>query len=596
MSTDLGSSRLVRRVDSATLSRAAVVPAPTGGASALRPAGRRPHPGEAAAAFLASVSVYLGVAVWMLTHNVIFPDSVSRVANAYYVLFSRDPHLPAVGFVWNPLPSVLLLPLIAVKGLFPVLTRDAFAGPIESSIFMAGAVVLVLRLLRTFGVPPRLRRVLTALFALSPLIVIYASSGLSEAMLLFFTLLTCSCLAGWLIDRRPGQLVGTGLALAGAYLTRYEAVAPACGVVLAVLVVTFLSSRGSRRQRLLLALNDVLVVLLPFVVAFAGWALSSRILVGSWFPTFTSDYGNSASVNSARGYIAGGTGTTEAAMAHYTADQLLGLEPFAVVLLILAVIVAIRRRHLAALAIPLVVGAVLAFDDLAFLVGDSYGWLRFQISVIPLTVLLAGVVLARGPQGAVASPAAPSLSAPLSNGPARGQRRRRVTSSAGVVLVTAMVAVSVPVSLFTVTDHRLAREETATLLAAVQPSRALSVDRDHLSIYKTEHRVAAQLDAMHLRDGTVLTESQYAYDIVLASHDPHQFVITSDKEFVGSLADPTDHGIRYLLVPQTAGAPFDALDEHYPGLYRNGGGIATLVRSWTSPVANSNWRLYRVDQ
>src|ERR1041385_9278526 len=33
-------------------------------------------------------------------------DAYSRVANAYYVLYSRDPHLAAIGFVWMPLPSL----------------------------------------------------------------------------------------------------------------------------------------------------------------------------------------------------------------------------------------------------------------------------------------------------------------------------------------------------------------------------------------------------------------------------------------------------------------------------------------------------------
>jgi hypothetical protein len=27
-------------------------------------------------------------------------DALSRTANAYYVLYSRDPHLAAIGFIW----------------------------------------------------------------------------------------------------------------------------------------------------------------------------------------------------------------------------------------------------------------------------------------------------------------------------------------------------------------------------------------------------------------------------------------------------------------------------------------------------------------
>ena len=37
-------------------------------------------------------------------------DAWSRITNAYYVLYSRDPHLAAIGFIWNPLPSLMAIP------------------------------------------------------------------------------------------------------------------------------------------------------------------------------------------------------------------------------------------------------------------------------------------------------------------------------------------------------------------------------------------------------------------------------------------------------------------------------------------------------
>ncbi len=39
-------------------------------------------------------------------------DALSRVANAFYVLYSRDPHLGAIGFIWNPLPSLMEMVLL----------------------------------------------------------------------------------------------------------------------------------------------------------------------------------------------------------------------------------------------------------------------------------------------------------------------------------------------------------------------------------------------------------------------------------------------------------------------------------------------------
>lgn len=546
------------------------------------PSRRRSRPGEKSIAFLGSLTAYLSLGWWFLTHGVIFPDSVSRVANASYVLYSRDPHLPAIGFVWNPLPSFLLLPVLPLKALFPVLTRAGFAGPVESAVFMAGAVVLVLRLLRILGVGPGYRWTLTALFALHPMIAVYGASGESEGMLIFFTLLTANGLAGWLADGAPGRLVGIGLALGGAYLTRYEAVAPAAAVVLLVAALSFARTAGPRRLRAQTAVNDALLAGLPFLLTFAGWALAGRVLVGSWFPTLSSTYGNSSQVGNERTYIQDATGHGLAAMTRYAAEQLLGLQPFVAVLLVLAAVVAVRRRQWAALAAPVALGAVLGFDDLAFLSGTSFGWLRFQIAVVPLGFVLAGTVLAR--------PARPARA-----GAARRSRPGRLLAAAVPIGILALVAVSLPVSALTLTDHRLAREETATVLAAVDPARATAADRQHLLVFRTEDGVADDLDALHLPEGAVLTDAASSFGIVLASADPRQFVITSDLDFAAVLARPAAHHVHFLLVPNPAAAPHDALVTAYPRLYATGAGIAALVRTWTSTSSNEDWRLYRLD-
>src|SRR5690349_4617983 len=62
--------------------------------------------------FVISFGISMTLAMYMRSLDVFFIDSLSRTANAFYVLFSRDPHLAAVGFVWNPLPSLIQLPLL----------------------------------------------------------------------------------------------------------------------------------------------------------------------------------------------------------------------------------------------------------------------------------------------------------------------------------------------------------------------------------------------------------------------------------------------------------------------------------------------------
>src|SRR5690606_5766592 len=70
-------------------------------------------------------------------------DAVSRVANAFYVLYSRDPHLGAIGFVWNPLPSLLeLLPLLAYP-IIPAIATAGLAANLLTALFAAGTSLML---------------------------------------------------------------------------------------------------------------------------------------------------------------------------------------------------------------------------------------------------------------------------------------------------------------------------------------------------------------------------------------------------------------------------------------------------------------------
>ncbi len=87
--------------------------------------------------------VYLAVAVWFWRAQLVPGDATSRIANAYYTLYSRDPHLAAIGFVWNPLPSLMLLPFLPLKALIPALTQQSLLAVLVSAAFMTGVVALV---------------------------------------------------------------------------------------------------------------------------------------------------------------------------------------------------------------------------------------------------------------------------------------------------------------------------------------------------------------------------------------------------------------------------------------------------------------------
>ncbi|WP_395725764.1 phospholipid carrier-dependent glycosyltransferase [Nakamurella sp.] len=550
--------------------------------------------------FAVSAVLYLMVAVWLVQHNVLFADAMSRVGNAYYVLYSRDPHLPAIGFVWNPLPSLLLVPFLPLKLFAPWLVSYGVLGAIESALMMAGTVALIAGCLRKLNVPRVTRLILTGLFALQPMIMLYAGSGLSEAMMLFFLALTTSCLISWVQTSAPGCLVGTGLALGLCYMTRYEAVAPAVGVAALVGIASWVRARDDRSRRLSTAVNNVALVAAPFAFAFVLWSLMAKVLVNEWLPTFSSVYGNSAQVTSGSKSIQAVTGSTWAQTLEYIGRQTFGLAPVFGLLLIATLVLAVRARSLSALVAPIVFGAVSAFSALVLLMGSSFGWLRFQITVIPLTVLLAGTVVALS--GELARKRADRVSAlevaaPSEPSPRHLRTRTFRPVEVGVaILVVAALAISVPAQFQMLTDTRagLAREESPMLRSVFYPDLASHEEQRSLLIFKTERQVAEYIDSLDPGESSVLTDTAYAYSIVMASRRPTQFVITSDLDFQGAVADPAGHGVKYLLVPAPELGPADAVGHHWPGLFQNGAGIATEVQHFQGAFYG-DWKLYRVN-
>ena len=90
---------------------------------------------------LLCLATYLTVAVLLDFVFLVLPgDAVSRMANGFYVLYSRDPHLAAIGFVWNPGQSIADLVPLLFNHLWPALASHDMAGSIVSALCMTGAV------------------------------------------------------------------------------------------------------------------------------------------------------------------------------------------------------------------------------------------------------------------------------------------------------------------------------------------------------------------------------------------------------------------------------------------------------------------------
>ncbi len=539
-------------------------------------------------------------AILALHYHSFFGDAVSRMANGFYILYSRDPHLGAIGFVWNPLQSVAdLVPLLLYHLWPPLATRD-MAGTIVSGLCMAGATYQLLAAFREWGVPRIPRLVLAALFGLNPMVIYYGANGMSEALYLFTLVAVCRYLACWMRNDDLRSLAYAGVALGLCYLARNEAVAPAVTAGALVLAVSMHRVQGVKRARIMGGLTDLTVFLFPFVLGFVGWAGVSYVITGSPFDQFTSVYGTSAQIRAG----AGGGPVHLGPAIRLEGEALLYLAPLLGAIAVVALVSAVRRRDLLILAPLTVIAAGLGFDLVAYLTGGIIWSYRYLIAVIPLEVVLVAVALAPAPlrnlRGVPRFRASPHKR--FSLGPTASWARKGLGVAALTAVVLVLLGPSLPATAAGMFNPRVGYEESRTIGYVVH-SRWSSRDRSYAQNFQKSQDIASFISGLRLPAGDVVVDNSspcIPLTIVL-SPDPRVWVIPNDRDFQRILADPlTFHAHYVLLPPPTGQGSLIATSRQYPALYSSGEDnvgqtFATLVHSFTAGGgACPSFRLYRV--
>jgi hypothetical protein len=557
---------------------------------------RRRMLSEGGLVFCLSAGLYLVCGAILAFHyHSFFGDAVSRMANGFYVLYSRDPHLAAIGFVWNPLQSVADIVPLLFYHLWPALATRDMAGTIVSSLCMAGATYQLLAAFREWGLRRGPRFVLAGLFALNPMIIFYGANGMSEALYLFTLVAVCRYLARWLRDDDLRSLAFAAVALGLCYLVRNEAVAPAATAGTLVFIV---SMRRARRARVMHGLTDLAVFLFPFVTSFAAWAVVSDVITGSPFEQFSSVYGTTAQIQ------AGGGGPVHLGPAlRLEGEALLYLAPLLTVVAVLAVVFSVRRRDTLILAPVMVIASGLAFDLAAYVSGGIIWSFRYFIAAVPLDVMLLGIVLAAAPSHLPDEIPATreSLRQPARAG--RGGGWARLGPAAALTaLAFVLLAPSLPATAAGMFNPRVGYEETR-LLGFVVHSKLSRTDRGYSQNFQWSQDLSSYIAGLGLPTGDVVVDnsSPCIPAAIVISPNPRVFVIPNDRDFQRILADPITFHTRYILVPPPVGqGTLTATDRLYPALYSSGEDtsgqrFATLAHTFADRGgACPEFRLYRV--
>ena len=528
---------------------------------------------------LIALAVYLTVAILLDFKYRILPlDAVSRMANGYYVLWSRDPHLAAIGFVWSPLQSAADIPLLLFKPLFPVLSTHDLAGSIVSVLAGTGAVYQVHASLREWGVRRAPRLALTLVFGINPMVLYYAGNGMSDMLYTFLLVLTTRYFLRWIHIGGLRPLVYAGSALGLAYLNRYEALGAAGMATVVVLGVSYWRGQGSTRTRTRIkaASADATIFLAPLVATFMSWAIASYVITGQAFPGVTSQYGTGNQTSQS-------VQMTFAVRAAHGLHNIEYLAPFLPVVVVLAIFFAARHRDLRILAPLAVLGGSVTFDALGLLSGFLEPWYRYFLLSVPLDVMLVGCILAQ-------KSTVPATTAKL--------RRTRgfAASVIGVVVVVVLLGLSVASSGKGIFASSVQSSES-TELGALFLAHPTKTELQWTHHYAHIQSIDAYIGNMHLADGSIVADTygNCTPQIVTSVPNSKVFVIINDRDFQRVLADPLTFGAHYLFVPQPVGVGVDdALNEEYPTLYANGAGFAKLVHQFKNDGICATYRLYRV--
>lgn len=536
--------------------------------------------------FVLTWSIYMVVACWLAFDvQYYLGDALSRTQAAEAILYSRNPNLSVMGFIFTPLTTITQLPLAALAPLIPELTRTGLSGAIVSALFMAAACRQLWLIAAERDVPCWYAVTVVGMFALHPMILMYGAVGMSEAPFIFGVLWASRRLIRWTSTDDVHDLITAGFAFAVAFLARYDALVMTFVVMLLVGALVWRARhRRAWTDRFGFAVLDMLVMVWPIGLAFLTWTIASWMSTGELLAQFTSQYGNAAILEREGG---GPTGLPAFMDALYRTFL---ISPALPVLLVVVIILSLRRRDLEPVFPVVMMVAVLAFQVLTFALGSTFGFLRFFIIAIALTAVLLIQILPPGGRFPTLRPGALY----------RPRPQARTLGIGGQVFFLILVLAGTTVTTTFLGSSTWAPQEFALKQVIPLVDKGTPEEQKYrtrvLKTFSTERYIAEHLDSLNLGEAQVLTSVTMSFAVLTSSQNQKQFVIPSDEDFITTLNDPSAMGVRYLLVSSPGlGGGVDPINMRYPEIYETGAGIATLELEFKNQgEGQPDWRLYRV--
>jgi hypothetical protein len=523
----------------------------------VRRAGRRPQ----LALFLASFAVYavIGLKVVVLQH-VVVPDGWARLAHAYFVYYNHPPKLTAIGFIWPPLMTLVLLPLAWIS---PLATSLA-ALPLTSAFFGAATISVLDRMLTGAGMRRGLRYPLLIAFGLNPMLLFYATNGMSEIVSLFLLTIAIHALISWYRTREIRYVAVLSFALALGFLSRYELLLWACAVGIFIA-----SAMIARRARSSAIEGTLITYLVPIAYAVGLWLLLNWTIVGSplhWLHSETSAETGVSLAGHARPSITTAAGDVLSLNAWVFLPTLAAFAALAAV--------GLFRRDGMAWGICMFLGLNAAFTGLLFYISGNHQYLELRYNIRAMPAVIAGVAWLY----------------------------LRSSSQISRYLIWG-VSLALLVGAYPLTWHVMATSNSGFLEDAFvhalpsfhdQTGRTAHVLGSRVTIGATDERAMARYIHRHVHGSdSILTDDAASFAVILFDGRPEVYL---DRIDVGDSAwnkvlDSPWGKVRYLLTsPRSVAGGSDLAIRHYPAL------LDSATPGFTRVYGNARYTLFRVDR
>jgi hypothetical protein len=518
--------------------------------------------------FLILFVIYLGLGIYLTQFRQFLPgDAMARMVSAWLVFQGTEQKLATIGFVWPPIPTLFILPFTLIKPL----VSTWLAPVIVSSTSMAVAGVTVHQIARQCKLSNGWRYLLVLLFATNPLILSFGANGMSEAVLIAFTLGGFYWLIRFWETDRNTYLILCGLFLGFLPLIRYEAL-----LITAVVGLVIFAQSWVRHSHL--SLIDLRNFLEGRLLAYASlviypiflWMLVNWQIMGS--PIFFIDNPQSA-LNIAETQISSFIDT------RFFGAMALGFRlwivpfPLGIIITIAVLTYGVWRKSAFLIGLGLIQLITPVFQGFLINQSASVPLIRYYMIGIPLAII---AFLAAWQEFISTFP----------------DNTTRVYWAKVGVLVTIVIVflISNYSSNITLLSSRFQSIENPTWVGLStkdpipythfkQPGEGLKVGRVLSEIVPEGSRI-------------LLDTYSGGYAIILSSGNPKLFLDFTDPDYEKAVLSPWLFADYVLVASNDTEARLSAVNRAHPDLHSLGATWAELVDEL--PATIYDWRLYKV--